>query len=240
MESLISAGFLLIRPSPRPNWPGECLENFLPEQVLSASECLCPRFPGTYVIHWSSDSEDERKHQFEKIGLTAERQKEATDWATERFDQAFGWPNVFYRLEDAVAARTCFFPFADLRIIGLGLSLEYVESFVDYATPPPQQPGYAPIGSCGYYETAQRHAPLPEGGNLLGYELVNVDVGLLTCSWLCLLLEKHCALKLGVFPATNGLLRDLDSTKQCLEEITNGKMGMERGLWFPWALVEYG
>jgi hypothetical protein len=236
MKSLMSAGFLLIKPSPRPNWEGKSL---LPEQIVSSSACLCPSFPEPYAISWSSGSEDDQKRRFKKLGLPVERQKEAIDWSTEQFGQVFGWPNVFYRLEDAVAARNRFFPLADLRVIGLGLPMEHAARLIDYATPPPQQAGYAPDGASGYYEMAQRSQALPDGGNQLGYELANVDLGMLAHSWLCNHLEEHCANTLGIFPAANGLLPDLASAKQCLAEITKEEVGAEPGLWLPWALVEY-
>jgi hypothetical protein len=45
IERILSAGFLLLKPVPKPGWLSKDL---LPEQIVSASTCICPQFPGSY------------------------------------------------------------------------------------------------------------------------------------------------------------------------------------------------
>jgi hypothetical protein len=237
LEPLISAGFLLIKPSPRPNWHEPSL---LPEQIVSASDCLCPRFPGPYAITWSSGPEASQREGFEAVGLAPETWREAEGWATAQFGRAFGWPGVFFNLDAARAAQTRFFSRADpVWLVGLGLPEGSLGPFLSDAGPAPPQPGYSPFGASGYYELLERRQPLPPGGRLVGFELLNVEGGQVSHSWLCNHLEKHCADRLGIWPAHFGLLPDLPSARRCLKEITRDDVGAEPGLWLAWALVRY-
>ena len=119
--SLITAGFLLIKPSPRPDWGSE---NLLPSEIISASDCLCPQFPDSYAIQWTSDSEENKAKGFDSVGLPPELRAAATEWATENFQKSFGWTGVFYSLQEAETARALFFPRdSTLWLIGLGLPL---------------------------------------------------------------------------------------------------------------------
>ncbi len=126
----------------------------------------------------------------------------------------------------------------DMQLIGLGLSPESVEAFATAATPPPPEPGYAPIGEGGCLQVAKQHRPVPEG-RLLGYELLCVDHGLITDSWLCNGLEVYFSERLGIRPNEHGLLGALDGARRCCEAIEKKEVGAEPGLWLPWGLVGY-
>ena len=81
----------------------------LPAQILSACTCLCPQFPGVHSIEWVRASEDERARDFDAVGLAPELRLEARHWATSEFERSLGWPGMFLRAEDVLAARSRFF-----------------------------------------------------------------------------------------------------------------------------------
>jgi len=234
--SLTAAGFLLIRPSPRPDWGSGSL---LPEEIISGSDCLCPQFPDSYTIKWSADSEENRAKGFDSVRLPPDGRAAATEWATENFQNSFGWTGVFYSLQDAEKAKALFFPKdSNILLIGLGLPTELTVEFLEYAAPAPPEEGYAPVGASGWFEVVKKLQLLPDG-QFLGFELLNIECGNLSHSWLCNHLDVHFSETLGLQPNRWGLIEELEDARLCCEDINAEKVGAEPGLWLPWALVKY-
>ena len=237
MTAMIGAGFLLIKSVRRDEGRSPDL---LPDQLLSASSCIGRHFPGTYAISWCQDDAASRAKAFDEIGLTGSLRAEATEWATEQFDKAFGWVAVIYELAEAIAIRDRFFAGdPDIIVAGLGLPEQYVPAFLEDAAPPPTLPGFAPTGASGYFQAVSRNHLVEPNGELLGFELLVTEQGRLDHSWLCSSVEIHCFRELGIRPAANGLLPDLETAERCLAEITNESVGAEPGLWLPWAIYRY-
>lgn len=238
----ISAGFILVKPAHFPQWPeaSDLKAALLPHTILSASPCLCPQFPGPYAIDWCSDTEANAEKAFDRIVLEPNHRAAARTWATEHFGQVYGWPGVFYDLPGAIAAKRQLFPKADdLQLVALGLPSEFREIFMAATTPAPPQPGFASTGKSGYLEAVERYQAVPNGGTPLGYELLNIDMGQVGCSWLCNRLAQHCAETLGIKPNQHGLIETLTLANACLTEITKPAVGAEPGLWLPFALVQF-
>jgi hypothetical protein len=215
-------------------------KDLLPERIISASKCICPQFPGPYAIEWAAGSEQEQAQEYMRMGLSASLQTQAQQWATKQLDSGFGWPGVIYTLQGARFAQEYFFPHDDqVILLGIGLPGAMMQTFLDYAAPPPTVPGYSPIAPSGYYQVAKRNVALPSEGTLLGFEPLNTYSGQLEHSWLCNGLENHCSNALGIRPGANGLLIDFGSAQRCCQEISREEVGSEPGLWQPWALVQY-
>lgn len=233
----VAAGYLLLRPMPRPSYMAQSL---LPSEIVSASECICPQFPDTSAIGWVKASEEARFEALDAVGLPAERRNDARAWATDAFGVAFGWPGVFFTASGALEARRRFFgDESKLKVVGLGLPRRWVDEFIAVASPPPPAPGFAPQGESGYLQTVKRLATLAAGSQRLGFELLNVEVGQVSHSWLCNGLETHCANTLDVRPGANGLIETLESAERCRSEVAREEVGAEPGLWLPWRLAEY-
>jgi hypothetical protein len=234
IEHIVSAGFLLVKSVPRPEWLSTDL---LPEQIVSASTCICPQFPGSYAISWCRDSTESRSTEFDRIGLTTDAREEAIRWATAEFGESFGWPGVFYTLDAALNARSRFFAKGDLVVIALGLPARYRDTFVSQATPPAPEPGFAPQGKSGYLDMIEKNRTVPQSTVVLGYEPVNVIFGQMDHSWLCNNLEQYAAENLGIKPNPPGLINSLDDAARCCEAIARPDVGSEPGPWFPWLLA---
>ena len=116
---------------------------------------------------------------------------------------------------------------------------QFAQEFIAEATPPVSPPGYAPNGESGYLEVVRKHESLPPGGRQLGFELLNVQLGMFEDSWLCNGLEKHCVGTLQIRPSSNGLLGSLEDALRCRTEIEREETAAEPRPWFPVLLTEY-
>jgi len=68
-------------------------------------------------------------------------------WATDHFNGGgFAWPNVFLSAAPARDFRRRFVK-ATVRLLQISLPEQMLDSFLALTAPPPQQPGYAPVGS---------------------------------------------------------------------------------------------
>ena len=234
---MLSAGFLLVKPVARPSY---VFAQLIPNEVISASDCICPQFPGPYAISWCKTPDGDRASLLASVGVPQELHAGAIEWATSAFGDAFGWPGVFYTADAARGAKAQFLAAAEsVKVIGLGLPEEFAIEFVSEATPPTSPPGYAPNGESGYLECVKRTNELPPGGRTLGFEILNLQLGMLEDSWLCNGLEKHCAVQLQIRPSANGLLSSLEDAIRCCAEIDREEVGAEPGPWYPVLLVEY-
>lgn len=234
----IAAGYYLVRLANRPEYVSAQL---LPERLLSASGDICDSFPDTWAIEWTSEDEKDRLESAEKFGISPADLPKVIEWATQSFSIEFAWPNVFYSVYGARKARAMFLSHLDdVALFGLGLHKSNVEQFLSVAGPRPQQSGFAPEGATGVFEIVSRGALLPDGGTLPGYELLGVQYGHLTCSWLCNSLEKTFAEALDVIPNTNGFISTFEEASRCVTYISEGHVGAEPGLWLPWMIMKYG
>lgn len=191
----LSAGYYVTRPAERAAY----MSPQLPDKVLSASGCICDCFPNSWAIAWASVPDEERLEKAAAFGLSASRLPVIVDWATGSFSKDFGWPNSFYSLEAARAARAALLP-ADRNIVVIGLGLHEADAkeFLKAAEPPAQQPGFAPVGESGIFECVSGGTIIAGGGDFLGFELLASYLGVLTCSWLCNGLETELRLPPGV------------------------------------------
>jgi hypothetical protein len=205
---------------------GYCLA--LSGRTLSASACISAFFPDVWAIEWTSVAAEERVRQAAAFGA----RKDAITWATSAFEKSFGWPNVFYTLDEAREARD--FLAADVVLFGLGLDESHVDAFLHAA-----QPAGDRAGESGVFQCVRRGAPVLPGGEALGFELLATEHGLITCSWHCNALEQTCAERLGVDTNRNGLVSDHSAAVRCSEFISRPDTGAEPGLWLPWLLTLY-
>ncbi|MDB4980449.1 MAG: hypothetical protein JWM82_1201 [Myxococcales bacterium] len=234
-DDLVSVGYLLLRPLERTSF----FSALVPRSITSASPCLCPRFPGIYAIDWSSTPEDERGEAFVKIGIPPADQPAARAWATRAFDDDFGWPGVFYSRDAALEARRTFLSrVGDARVIGVGLSKDALDAFLESAAPQPIGGDTAGVET-GAFTAAKRREALAPGGRRLGFELLNIELGEPHHSWSCNNLQDHFLTALGVRPNAEGFIDGLADAQRCCAELASGKVGAEPGPWLPFALVAY-
>ena len=230
-----SGGYYLVRPAGRSE---DRSPELLPDRLISISGCICEAFPDAWTIDWVEASGEDRARLAAGFGIT--NLAAAMAWATEAFSKSFGWPNAFYTLEAAREARARFLPeSAGVVTIGLGLHESHADCFLEAAAPPPQVPGCAPAGETGVYQCVRARTEIAAGGTAAGFELVAVDLGMFTCSWLCNGLENDCATELSVRPNARGFVDTHEDALRCGEWIAMPETGAEPGLWLPWLVTIY-
>lgn len=127
----------------------------------------------------------------------------------------------------------------DVAVFGLGLHRDDIEEFLRQGKPEEQKPGYAPQGEAGIYECVKAQSSIALTGEHVGFELLAMFFGILTCSWLCNGLETLCAEKLGIRPNVYGFINEYPDARRCAEYISGGDVGAEPGLWQPWLVTLY-
>jgi len=223
----VSGGFYVARLASRRE---QMSPELIPAKVLSASGCICDFFPDDWAIEWTSKSLEQRRKKASAFGVSATNFPKVGTWATESFQQAFGWPNAFYTLDAAQEPRARFLPHnSEVVVFGLGLHHSAVEDFLRAAKPDSANSGFAAAGEAGVFQCVSKREKIVTGGDLAGFELLACHSGLLTCSWLCNGLEKECAHQLGVTTNRWGLVQSYGDALQCIELISRAESRAEPG-----------
>ena len=239
LGDFVFGGTILVRAFPAPDWLAGPL---LPETILSASGCLCASVPDTWAIRWAWPSEAERLEQAAAFGLTADQLEALTSWTDAAWDDhRLRWPSV---LSSPDVARDLAEQFladqADLHILGLGLPLEHVERFSVAPTGQCEGGTCCSVGSPGVYETLSLRQRLPEGGRILGYEiLAYLNDAPPPCSWLCNSLHGPAAEALGITPNAAGFIESHAEAQAAADFCNRDDVPSEPAFWAPWAIVEY-
>ena len=230
----LSAGFFITRRMARPVFNSRDL---LPATLVSASPCLADFAPDTWCLAWTGDTEEQRREQAARFGLSDAARRRLTDYATGCFDHSWGWPNACFSLTWAQELISTYLPDApDLVLLELGLHRGFREAFGTAAEPPPSPPGYAPNGRQGVHEMILKDLPVMASGTPLGFEPLVFNY-CLSCSWLCNGLETVMHRDLGLTFNEHGLITDLEAARRVMAHIPN--VGAEPGLWLPWLLLDH-
>lgn len=236
LNDFFAAGFFLTKPVTRPDY---CDSKLLPGTLVSLSSCICKFFPSSWTIDWCSETEDKRKEKAAYFGIPEDRLGATIQNITQLFDSEFGWENVIYSRNSAKKLLdTHLSADGSIWLLGAALHKSDIDSYMNKARPPEQQPGYAPVGAHGTYEMLQRRVSLDPPLQVMGFEPIVYEHSL-SCSWLCNGLETECHNKLGITPNNFGLIGNYNEAKQCTDYISSDEVGAEPGLWLPWLVVRY-
>lgn len=201
-------------------------------------------FPGTWALPWCGGTREQRIEEAAVFGIAEEDLDEVMAWADRSFGVVFGAWDVFFMLDDArVAAHTLLPHATGLELWGVGLHRSLVSAFCEASAPPPQQPGFAPMGASGIHiATCVRPAPLAEDGLVLGHEILVNDVGCSFNSPASLHLDERRRLReAGVVPNEHGLIDSFDDALACCRVIepAPGEARSPSTPWLPWLIVRY-
>lgn len=232
----LSAGFFITKRVHRSSYNSPDL---LPENLLSASECICTFVPDTWCVAWTGDTPELRWEKAKVFALDPEALARLTDHVTSRFEVSFGWPNVCFSLAAArEIVQGLLTDRKDVVVFELGLHKQFMEAFLKAAEPPPSPPGHAPMGRQGVLEMILKELPLAAGGIPLGFEPL-VFYYSLSDSWLCNGLETVFHDRLGLTPNAQGFIASLEEALRGVELLWEGKVAAEPGLWLPWLILDH-
>jgi hypothetical protein len=236
LSDFISAGFLVTREVDRPSYVSAEL---LPPRIFSASGCIAQFIPDTWCIEWAQNTPEQRVEDAATFGLDSIDMKAITAWTTPRFSTSIRWPNVIADVDTAKELVNRFLgTLSDVKVLQLGLHRSMTDGFCHEAEPPPQKPGFAPMGRQGVHEMILEGNPVAQGGHILGFEPL-VFNHCLSCSWLCNGLDTVIAQAIGIKPNQYGLIEGFGEAHKCVEYISRDDVGAEPGLWLPWLIIDH-
>jgi hypothetical protein len=210
--------------------------NALPSSALTVSACLAVIAPDTWAIEWVSTSEADRIEAAARCGIPESRLSEVIDWATDKFDHGFAWPNAFLDIATAQEFRRQFLG-QGFRLLQIGLAERLAPSFLELAAPPPQQVGYSPMGSTAAHECLGMKRRLtegePRGFEVLGYERYGGGFE----SFRCFGGLPEDFVRLGATFSSWGLIDDEACALRCAG--LAGETGSCADVWHAWAIVEH-
>ncbi len=224
----VAGAYFLVKPGP-----------MLPTGFLTASACLADTAPDSWAIEWVKTKPGEREENAARLGIRAADLEAVVRWATDHLaGGGFAWPNVFSDLGSARAFRTRFLP-SDIHLLGIALPVEFVDAFLLLAAPPPQRPGFAPVGTTGVYEVLSARAPLAAGGMRRGYEVLGYDTAGQFDSFRCNDLQQDFERLYGARFNEWGLFDDEAVARECAAYASRPEVGACSSTWHPWLVEEY-
>jgi hypothetical protein len=226
-QPFVAGAYLLVKPHPELG-PGH----------LTASACLAEMAPDDWALDWVSTEPERREQHVARLGIRPGELPAVMRWATDHFGGRFRWPNVFTDLEIARAFRARFVP-ADIHLLGIGLPVDLVDSFMSMAAPPPPQPGYAPVGATGVYQVLTARRPLEGGGATRGFEVLGYDEAGKFCSYRCNALGADFERQFGARFNARGLLDEETTARRCAEYASRPEVFTCSRFWHPWLVQEY-
>ena len=229
--AIVSGGYFLTRAVERP----PCMSaDLLPERVLSLSSCIADFVPDYWAVAWAGIPQEDRQAEARKVGIPVNLLSDVISWTTAQLEAGeFGWPCVFLSV-GAARDFTRRFPTAmpGLRMLGLGLSLDTVDRFLDEARPELAE------SSPGVYRAIGDRAEMARDGVPLGWEMLCYDLGEFH-SWLCNGLETEVAETFGIAPNAAGFIASAEAAVKAAEFCGREDVASEPGLWLPWLVMEY-
>jgi hypothetical protein len=201
-------------------------------------------FPESWALSWCRESRERRVREAAVFGISEAELDDVIAWADGTFGSDFGAWDAFFTLDAARdAARSLLRSSTDLELWGVGLHRSLVSVFCEASAPPPQQPGYAPVGASALHvATCIRTAALAEGGTILGHEILIPDVGCSFNSPESLHIDEQPQLRdAGVIPNEHGLIDSFDEALACskLIEPDPAQQRDPTTGWLPWLIVRY-
>ncbi|MBM7653001.1 hypothetical protein [Neobacillus cucumis] len=230
--NFILGGYYIITPAVRPDYMDKQL---IPDTVLSVSECICDFHPETTVL-WSSSNEEKRIYA-EQLNISQDTYVEIEKWIEDKFEAGiFGFPQVFSTIELAREFLSKFLShLSDYKIIGIGLTEERVEEFIEYEESLNKQEE----NLYGIEKLLINRIPIEEkDSKIMGYEVLGFESGTFH-SYLCNGLEKDFNKHFKFTLNQNGLIPSLEEANRYCDYSNDDDLGTEPVLWLPWAIFEY-
>lgn len=228
----ILGGYFIVSPKKRPDYIDKGL---IPETILSASKCLTDFYPDISVL-WGNSKEAKQKYA-QQLNISQGTFEEMEKWVGENFSDrikagTLAYYNVFTTIDIAREFLSKFLShLIEAKIIGIGLTEEYVEEFIKFENNPEEK-------QYGIEQLLLRRIPIEESDSkLLGYEVLGFE-GVEFHSYLCSGLEKDYKNHYGFTINENGFISTLEEAIRFCDYFNDEELG-EPGLYLPWGIFEY-
>ena len=240
LDNYVAAGFFLSRHV----GVHDCTGLELRRITLAHDHSQRRFFPESWTLSWCRESREERLERAAVFGIAEPDIDRVIAWADENFDSVFGAWDVFFTLDGArAAARSVLKNAAGLELWGVGLHRSLATEFCKASAPPPQVPGYALTGASGLHAvTCARPAPLPDGGTVLGHEVLIPEFGATFNSPESRHLDEQAVFRAaGVVPNALGLVDSFEGALSFCRFLDAHASDTQHQItgWLPWLIVQY-
>ncbi|MFD4706874.1 hypothetical protein ACFWM3_18675 [Gottfriedia sp. NPDC058432] len=228
----ISGGYYIIAPTIRQEYMDK---EIIPDRIVSVSECICNMHPDIDIF-WGGSKENKLKY-IKDLNISVDKYKEMEKWIQDKFDlREFQYPQIFPSLNLAKEFFSTFLnDVKDLRIIGIGLPNNYLESFFDEE----DTINKSTDERTGIENVLIRKEFIVDETNLIkGYEVLGYETNTFH-SYLCNGLEKEFKNKFDFSLNENGFIKSLAEAERCCDIANDENLGTEPFFWLPWAIFEY-
>jgi len=228
---LVSLGYVLTRPFPRPAYKSEDL---LPSTIISASECLARFLPDIWALRWVNMTDDERATAANHFSIDGAHIDAVIHAATCEFDAGhLKWPHTFESVSSARSFASRFYTSdAPLWLVGLGIDAVDANVIAGMELP-------VNAAAPAVVELASATSELEGGSQLLGWEILGVEPSGEMHSWLCNELETLVHRLRGTTTNSVGLIEDHEDARVAAELCSRPSSPSEPVPWFAAALVRF-
>lgn len=217
MTEMIAGGYILIRPEPMSEYL--TANNLLPKALLSASHCIS-NLSG--IAEWAGGNP-------EALGVPKDKVESANQWGESAHNDLFGYPNIFYTLQNAQDYVDQFIPDIpdDLTILGIALSRTNVEKLINLD-----------VAKYGVYQMLERMKQPTEGGIPLGYEILSFGYGI-EHTWLCYSFHEKAYEQHDIKPNQHGFLNSELEAQLIIDSIVRIPPNTKDEPWYPFQMIQY-
>jgi hypothetical protein len=127
-----------------------------------------------------SENEATRVETAAALGIPASTLPAVIPQVTGAFGELFFWPNVIPSVSAARQLLQMVPPSPGWLIVGFGVTELEVAGVLERNAPPPQIPGFAPVGASGVFEVLAKQQLLEPGFVELGFDVLEISYGLLS------------------------------------------------------------
>lgn len=232
-EEYKSAGFVICKPGPRPSWNAPTL---VPSLLISGSHRYCPTCPNSWLFDGAD--EKERAEMAAAFDLSGKRLEVFFEEVPLLLNQkgGFGWPGVFYSLDDARAFTKRYLGLENtckLVLLELGLHMNLVQAFLIEAEPSDFNQG----GEGGHYLAIMEQKTVTPG-ETLGFDVLGYECNGF-CSWLVHGQEPAMEERFSFALNSRGLIDSEDVAIELADYYGSEESGAEPVLWLPWMMLQH-
>lgn len=234
LNDYVAGGYYIGAYTSRPEYK----DSYLPEQVVSVSEC---RGDVTAISLLNYDDETYLDHLV-KQGVERDKLAEAQIWYDTNRNRAISYPDGFNSLAVAQEFASKFMSLRkDHFIVGIGLHRSFAKTFVEendkhiakhMSDEQFERPHLTRGEPFGANKIVRQYLPLETNGNPLGFEPVAYFIGF-SCNYICNVDQFAMVEDLQAYPNEYGLIDSFEIAK-----IVRSWRG-DDDEYFPWLIVQY-
>lgn len=188
-------------------------------------------FPDSWTLSWVRREREERIASAAAFGFEADQIDAIMEWAGRSFGNTFGFWRVFFSIDDArTVGESALGGVSGVELWGVGLHRSLVNGYC-------RAPGQ--ITASGVRTAVFANKKLPEGGTVLGYDLLFEELGSSFSSPESRGFDEVAMFRnVGVAPNEDGLVDSFADAKKCCRYLDERPGAKVKG-WQPWLLVRY-